>query len=168
MPSRTRVTDDEVLDWWEAYDRGLSVKQIAALTGRNHKTIRDRLTDLDVYLPDRDRGRQAGDPIAVGLSAQELAPYVLAQANETDHAIMDALARLVPTDDAIQRNWLPFAHALPHAIRPGRHTTIVQSSRQRANEKTGAEVRKIVRQELAASGLLPPGAARPMGQRRFH
>jgi len=186
----SRITDEEILDWWEWYDAGKTIKEIAEWTGRPIQTIRNKLKELDVYEPNRDVGRVKGDPTNTGPRQKKKAPtdQQIQDAfsdipkevdwdnlTDSDLRIMQALKRIAiaPGDIAPERRGgLPFAHVLQHnagqfesGVKVRKH---VMSARQRIQDKMNAgATRDYVRRQMKAAGLLPPSNGAWGGIRRW-
>lgn len=136
MPHTNAVTDDEVLTWWEEYDAGTPITTIANRHGRGWKTVERHLADLGV-LPT--------DPLTKAALAGEL--------SAADQAIFEALGRI--NDMPSERREVRWAKSMEH-VKPGARSPIVQSARQRRQDRmANSKWRRIVRRDLAASGLLP-------------
>lgn len=133
----SNITDDDVLAWWEAYDAGESVKAIAKRLGHQAKTVERHLELLGVV----------EDPLTAAALAGEL--------SASDQAIFEALGRINVVDAPGERREVRWARSMQH-VKPGMRAPIVQSGRQRRQDRMASVMwRRVVRRDLAASGLLP-------------
>ena len=134
--STITVDDDAVLAWWEDYDAGAAVQTIARRAGVTQSVVTRELEALGVF----------EDPIIRRAKAGELRPDEL--------AIMDALAKVGgPEDLSPERREIPWAHSLQHTS--PKRGPVVQSARQRRQDRVSGKWRAIVRADLRAAGLLP-------------
>lgn len=130
------VSDDEILDWWELHDGGMSCAEISREYGRTYKTVLRHLAELGVM----------GDPL--------LTRALEGRLTDNEQAIYDALARCAPAEMPAEPARLPYALSLQHTKLVKR--TVVQSARQRRqDEMCSRKWRKLVRQDMRAAGLLP-------------
>jgi hypothetical protein len=136
MPAAAAVDDDTVLAWWEDYHAGAAVGSIARRAGVGQPVVVRELEALGVF----------EDPIVRRAKAGELRPDEL--------AIMDALAKIGgPEDLSPERREVPWAHSLQHTTT--KRGPVVQSARQRRQDRMGGKWRAIVRADLRVAGLLP-------------
>jgi hypothetical protein len=187
----TKYTEDQILDWWVAYEDGLTFAEVDrrfglptctarqalvrhGLVGERPKRPRrkvegavkaSRATNLDERLEEL---RQIKAEVDAGLRLRGVSRADFSM-NEND--IMDCLRKMAGCVDEMtssDRRPLPVAQALEH-VKPIRAsgTYVPQSARQREMDRLGASARRGVRDEMRAAGLLPVKRSHPMSSQRY-
>jgi hypothetical protein len=146
-----KVSDDEILEWWEAFDGGLSVQQIAIRWRRPIRQVRSELKDLGAF---EHLTRYMLEKEAAG-DGDELIDRIVAGAlTDEEGAIAAALARINAPDEIPYHGSVRFARSMQH-VKPGARGPVVQSARQRRLDKVSPVWRRVIRADLKRAGLLP-------------
>lgn len=137
--------DDEVLEWWEAFDAGATVEEISLRFLRPARMVLAAFEDLGVL----ERFRREDESKSDMLNRLKRGDF-----SDAENRIMDALAKLAPDfDTKPMRSTIPYARSLQH-MTPKRGA-VVMSGRQRQQDKmVGGVWGLVVRADLKAAGLL--------------
>jgi hypothetical protein len=137
VPVLPPVVDDEVvLGWWESYDAGREPRDIAWDAGVEPKIVTRELDALGVI----------EDPI--------LRRARFGRSTDDELAIMASLARINDHDLPRQQREVQWAQSMQHTL-PNKRAAVVQSARQRRQDRMGGKWRAIVRADLRRAGLIP-------------
>jgi hypothetical protein len=163
-PSAARrygVDEETVIDWWEAFDHGESVRSIAQRHNQLAGVVEEVLRELGVFDDWVDRLTPAT------VNTSESAVRILRGApTEPERRIMAALGRInLPDEDPSPRSSFDVIHR--DQGRSTRHASalghVTQSRRQRYLNRIPAADRAAVRAEMRAAGLATPGSIRRGG-----
>jgi hypothetical protein len=152
------LDDDEVLDWWTAFDRGQSLTSIAAAWERPMELVYQRLDDLGVLFEAVDtsgpRHSGGGD-----FDRALIERIVSGHATAAERLMMEALGRLrgkPDRDDVPPHQPVPTCRVNLHLSSRRSHSPM--SSHERwMNELATGFWRRIVARDLRKAGLLPRG-----------
>lgn len=165
------LDDEEVIDWWEAYDKGDSPEYIAFIFERPLKMVLKHLDELGAFEEHRhprvERVGAIPNPKTtdkIPLDQDLIYRALHGQLNPRDQAIMEALARVrggYDHDDRPEHQGVVKVFVRLHSNH--RRTHRPMSARQRKqDEMAGSIWRQIVREDMAAAGIFP------MRHRRLH
>lgn len=155
-------TEDDVLDWWEAYDSGVHYFSIARRADVPAKTVRDQLEWLGVWVgPRRDARYEqlkeaGGSPAAI----DALMRWERGELTDDEQYLWNLLERMAPAGlapEGVAGRPLPYARSLPHVAASRQRGPYIMSARQRALPGWGKHY-AAVRAELRSAGLLPSGS----------
>lgn len=153
------VTDDDVLDWWEAYDAGLSTVQVGELFDRHSDVIGRHLRELGVMRHQQAQlaAEMSRDEEVAGRARDLLWRYERGLLTPQEKGLWDAMAAVPRPDSDVgadneRRSGLRYARSLDHVL-PSRGA-VVQSARQRRLDRWAGSFRKTIRRDLRNAGLM--------------
>lgn len=158
------VGDDEAIRMWELYDEGYAVRTIGRKLKRGAPTVERVLRGLDVW-----EGSSKPKPPKPKPNAKPKPPkpkrerdmdvlveqmFYTAAGAQARANIAAALARInIPEEGLGYQGKVAFARSMQH-VKASARGAVVQSARQRANDRTGIW-RSIIRMDMRRAGLLP-------------
>lgn len=149
IPRALGVTEEDVIDWWEAFDHGASIYTIADRTRTDARVVEVTLREAGVIDEWRDK------LIERGVHPARAMRILRGDVTPRERSIMLAMSRVVSFEEAREKDLSDVMHG-DYSPRRGK-SLHVMSARQRAQDKMrdGA-----VTAGLVAAGLLDRPAMR--------
>lgn len=160
------LDDDTVIAWWELYDSGLTLDQVAAEVeihvGIVHIALGpEGLNVLDNarLSPEHINGNTFTVHLGLDLSEDFVQQARLGLLSPADQAMYEAIGKLgMAREDGVgSHRHLPFAAALPHQVPQnlGKHSYHPMTKRQRRMDKEASmKWRKLCARDMRRSGIL--------------
>lgn len=152
-------TDDDVLDWWTAYDNGNHYINIARAANQSPTVIRRELDALGVWVgPVLDK--RVEKLKAAGGSAEAidlLLRHERGELTSEEQYLWGLVGRMGGgiASEGVEGRQVAYARSMQH-VKPNARSRYPMSERERGHSKLGwGAHRRAVRAELRSAGLLP-------------